>query len=71
MCPIINDEPPRRPVGRPKEGAETRSIECKIRMEPYLDDQLSMVCRVLGLSKSEAIRQGIKLFLKEAHKIIF
>lgn len=60
-----------RPVGRPKEGVQTRSVEVKIRLEPYLDEHLQIACNCLGISKSEAIRQGIKLFLKEAEKIIY
>lgn len=71
MGHIIHDEPSRRPVGRPKEGAQSRSIERKIRLEPYLDEHLTIVCSYLGISKSEAIRQGIKMFLKEAEKIIY
>lgn len=71
MGHIIHDEPSRRPVGRPKEGAQSRSIERKIRLEPYLDEQLGIVCQYLGIAKSEAIRQGIRLFLKEAEKEIY
>ncbi len=63
--------PENRPVGRPKEGTQSRSIERKIRLEPYLDEQLGIACSYMGITKSEAIRQGIKLFLKEAEKIIY
>ena len=73
MGPIINkeDDLPKRPVGRPKEGAEIRSVERKIRLEPYLDEHLGIVCRYLGITKAEGIRQGIRLFVKEAEKQIF
>ena len=71
MGHIIQDKMPPRPVGRPKEGAQSRSIERKIRIEPYLDEQLTITSRYFGISKSEAIRQGIKLFLKEAEKIMY
>ena len=70
MGHIIDDEPS-RPVGRPKEGEQSRSVERKIRIEPYLDEHLSIACNYLGISKSEAIRQGIRMFLKEAEKIIY
>lgn len=60
-----------RPVGRPKEGAQSRSVERKIRIEPYVDEQLTIVCSYLGITKSEAIRRGIIMFLKEAEKIIY
>lgn len=61
----------KRPVGRPKEGAQPRTVERKIRLEPYLDEHLTIACKYLGITKSEAIRQGIKLFLQEAEKIIY
>ena len=68
MCPIIDEQKkPYRP-GRPKEGLEARSVERKIRLEPYLDMRLGQVCRVLGISRSEAIRQGIGLFLQETKR---
>lgn len=71
MGHIIHEEPSRRPVGRPKEGAQSRSVERKIRLEPYLDEQLTYVSRYLGISKSEAIRRGIMMFLREAEKVIY
>ena len=64
-----NSDLPHRPKGRPVEGAETRSICRQLRIEPYLDQELSRVCHILGINKSEAIRQGIQLFLKEARKM--
>lgn len=67
MCPNIDSSKPYRP-GRPREGVEARSVERKIRIEPFLDQELGRVCRVLGVSKSEAIRQGVQLFLMEAKK---
>ena len=67
----IDDEMPRRPVGRPKEGPQSRSVERKIRIEPYLDEHLGAVCSYLGISKSEGIRQGISLFIQEAEKIMY
>lgn len=66
MEPIIH-----RPVGRPKEGVQSKSVERKIRIEPYMEEQLTYVCRYLGISKAEAIRRGIMMFLKEAEKIIY
>lgn len=70
MCPIIDDLPT-RPVGRPREGAETRSVERKIRLEPYLDRELGQICRNLGISRSEAIRQGIMLWIREVQRQYF
>lgn len=69
MCPINDSNSPNR-RGRPALGAESRSVERKIRLEPYLDENLAYVCRIFGISKSEAIRQGVILYLKEASRII-
>lgn len=68
----MNDIPdlPSRPVGRPRDGVESRSVERKIRLEPYLDHRLALACQCLGITKSEAIRQGIQLFLKEAERLM-
>ena len=70
MCPINNDKEFKSKRGRPSMGIESRSVERKIRIEPYLDSRLGHVCRLFGLSKSEAIRQGIILYLNQAEKII-
>ena len=67
MCPIINGIVGR---GKPISGIEAKSVERKIRLEPYLDKQLTAACKELRISRSEAIRQGIQLFLKEADKVI-
>lgn len=67
----MGPEIPRRPVGRPRDGAEARTVERKVRLEPYQDEQLTIVCQQLGITRAEGIRQGIWLFLKEAHKIIY
>lgn len=67
----INNEIPKRPIGRPKEGAEKRSVFIRFRMEPNLDRQLTVVCTYLGISKSSAIRQGVQMFLREAEKMMY
>lgn len=61
-----NSDLPHRPKGRPVEGAERRTVCRQVRLEPYLDQELGRVCHLLGATKSEAIRQGILLFLREA-----
>lgn len=70
MSHKIVDDLPMRPVGRPKEGAESRSEVLRVRIEPYLGQRLTAVCRLLGISKSEALRQGMHLFLREADRLI-
>lgn len=67
MCPNNSGTSNR---GRPAMGIESKSVERKIRVEPYLDARLTKTCKVLGITRSEAIRQGIMLFLKEADKVI-
>lgn len=56
--------------GRPISGAEKRSVTINIRIEPYLNEKLDYICKLLGVSKSEAIRQGMMLYLNEAEKRI-
>ena len=69
MSHINEEKKPYRP-GRPRVGLETRSVNLKTRIEPYLDEQLTLYCRRLGVSKSDAVRQGTVLWLREARKLI-
>lgn len=71
MSHQINGTIPSRPAGRPKEGAEKRSVFVRFRIEPYLDRRMNTVCRCLGIPKSEGIRRGIQLFIREAERIIY
>ena len=54
--------------GRPVYGVEAKTVERKIRIEPYLDDQLTWICRKLGITRAAGIRQGIRLFIREYSK---
>lgn len=54
--------------GRPVYGVQGKSKERKIRIEPFLDEQLVLICRSLGIPVSEGIRIGIQLFIKEYGK---
>lgn len=56
--------------GRPSLGEQSRSVSRAIRIEPYLNDMLVEACSRLHISCSEALRQGLILFLKEADKAI-
>lgn len=67
----MGPEIPKRPVGRPRDGAESKTIERKVRLEPYVDEQLTMVCQILEITRAEGIRRGIQMFLHEANKIIY
>ena len=59
---------PTRPVGRPREGAENRSAVLRFRLGRYMSQRLTIACRALGITKSDAVRQGLKMFLAEAEK---
>ena len=54
----------RRSKGRPIQDREKKSHSRVIRFEPYMDERLTYTCRVLGISMSDAIRQGVILFLR-------
>lgn len=56
--------------GRPPLGAEKRSTICNIRLEPYINKKLAGLCKTLGISKSEAIRQGILMYLETMDKLM-
>lgn len=56
--------------GRPPLGAEKRSMTCNIRLEPYINKRLTGLCKALGISKSEAIRQGILMYLETMDKLM-
>ena len=67
MC-YINIEQNGR--GRPVDGLEKRTVARNVRIEPYLDKRLGYVCKVLGINKSEAIREGLINYLNEMEKVI-
>ena len=56
--------------GRPTTGIEEKTIVRNLRIEPYLDARLTCVCKMLKISRSEAMRQGIILFLQETENQI-
>lgn len=56
--------------GRPVIGAEKRCVTRNVRLEPYIDKKLAAICKVLGVTKSEAIRQGIFMYLEAMDKLI-
>ena len=56
--------------GRPTIGVEKRTVARNIRLEPYIDTKLTRICKTFNISKSEAIRQGILMYINEAEKTI-
>ena len=69
MSHINDDQHPFRP-GRPRTGLESRTVNLKTRIEPYFDRQLTLYARAAGVTKSEAVRQGVLLWLAEVKKTI-
>lgn len=57
---------PKSRTGRPILGGEAKSIEIKIRMEPYLVKQMDMLCRRLCMSRSAFIRYSVEQLIKSA-----
>lgn len=59
MCPIIR-------AGRPIVGGEAKSVEIKVRVEPYLVSQMDNACRQLNMTRSAFIRYAIEQLIKAA-----
>lgn len=55
---------PQNKAGRPIYGAEGKSVMIKLRIEPYLSDQMTLVCRALGMSRSAFIRYAIEQLIR-------
>ena len=55
-------EPERR--GRPVDGMEAKSKDLKIRIEPFLYEELVSVCRKIGVPISQGVRSGIVMFIR-------
>lgn len=52
-------------TGRPIEGMQAKTVDRKVRLEPYIDEELTAVCRALGITRADGIREGILLFIKK------
>jgi len=57
MCPESR-------MGRPIKGGEAKSVEVKIRIEPYLSRQMDDACRQMNMSRSAFIRYSIEQLIK-------
>ena len=55
---------PKSRMGRPINGGEAKSVEIKIRMEPYLVKQMDNACMTLNMSRSAFIRYSIEQLIK-------
>lgn len=54
--------------GRPITGIAPKEQTVKFRIEPWLYEELTYTCRMVGCSRAEAIRQGIKLWIMQIRK---
>lgn len=54
-------------TGRPIVGAR-KDVEVKVRFDQETNDKLLEYCKNNGITRAEAIRQSVNLFLSEAKK---
>lgn len=54
--------------GRPLTGISPKDQVIKFRIEPWLYEELTYTCRMVGISRAEAIRQGIKIWIAQVRK---
>lgn len=57
MCPESR-------MGRPVLGGEAKSVEVKVRIEPYLVRQMDNACKDLGMTRSAFIRYAIERLIR-------
>jgi len=54
--------------GRPITGITAKEQTIKFRIEPWLYEELTYTCRIAGCSRAEAIRQGIRIWIKQVRQ---
>ena len=54
--------------GRPITGIAPKDQTIKFRIEPWLYDELTYTCRMVGITRAEAIRQGIKIWIRQVRQ---
>lgn len=54
--------------GRPITGITGKEQTIKFRIEPWLYEELTYTCRMAGCTRAEAIRQGIKLWIRQVRQ---
>ena len=54
--------------GRPRKGYEARDKRITVRLEPYEYDELQAVMRLTGDSLTDALRQGVSLYVKSVRQ---
>ena len=56
------------PRGRPVTGITPKDKTVKFRIEPWLLDELTYTCRMVGVPRAEAIRQEIKIWIRQVRQ---
>lgn len=59
---------PKHPGGRPTAGYEPRTYRITVRLERYVYESFTTQCRRMGIKPSDALREAIRLFLREYRK---
>lgn len=55
---------PQSKMGRPILGAEPKSQQVKIRLEPYLSRQIDVACKRLGMTRAAFVRYAIEQLIR-------
>ena len=61
---LLNSQDSQTKRGRPITGVTGKDKMVRVRIEPWLYDELTYTCRMVGISRAEAIRQGIKIWIR-------
>lgn len=57
-----------RGAGRKLTGSEARTERIQTRLEPWIVRRIEAICRISGISMSEAVRQALLLYVNETEK---
>ena len=57
-----------RGAGRKIAGSEAKTERIQTRLEPWIIRRIENICRISGISMSEAVRQALLLYVNETEK---
>ena len=55
-------------TGRPKIGNEKLDVDVKVRFDKETNEKLIQYCKEYGITRTEAIRQGVHLLISAGEK---
>ena len=55
-------------MGRPVLGGEAKSVEVRVRIEPYLYKQMLASCRQMGMTRSAFVRYAIEQLIRSVRQ---